>query len=51
VSSIQIYNIYCDETFLHSRVAFAIGGLICTPRRSEILDTIIMDIRSRRYEE
>lgn len=43
--SIQDYNIYCDETFLRKQVAFAFGGLICTPRRAEILRNSLQQIR------
>ena len=46
-ATIKNYHIYSDETFLHGKVAFAIGGLICTPRRSEIIDSKIKEIRQK----
>ena len=44
-SSITEYNIYCDESYVHGNVAFALGALICSPRRSEILDEKINTVR------
>src|SRR5215210_3597285 len=44
--TIQNYDIYSDETYLHGKVAFALGALICTPRRSQILRKQLSEIRS-----
>jgi hypothetical protein len=43
--SVQDYDIYADETYLHGPIAFAFGALICTPRRSEILAEQISSLR------
>lgn len=43
----QIYHLYCDETYLHSEVAFAFGALICTSRRAEILKEQLSNIRNQ----
>jgi hypothetical protein len=50
---IQDYVIYCDETYIQKKVAFAFGGLICTPKRADILKKELEDIRSEFncYEE
>ena len=42
---VQDYTIYCDECFLHHKIAFAFGGLICTTR-AEILKKKLIEIRS-----
>jgi hypothetical protein len=42
----QDYVVYCDETYIQKKVAFAFGGLICTPIRAGILKKKLEKIRS-----
>jgi hypothetical protein len=43
--SVQDYDIYCDETYIHGPIAFAFGALVCTPTRSELLRKQLEDLR------
>lgn len=49
MSTVQYYEIHCDETYLrgHGSEAFAFGALICSPRRSEILREALKEVRVR----
>lgn len=47
MSTIQNYHIYSDETYINKKMAFAIGGLICTPRRAEILKERLFAVRQK----
>jgi hypothetical protein len=44
---VQFYHLYCDETYLHSEVAFAFGALVCTSRRAQILKDQLSAVRNR----
>jgi hypothetical protein len=48
---VQDYEIYADETYIHGPIAFALGALICTPRRSEILSRQIRKVRDTFHYE
>lgn len=41
------YNIYCDESDTNGQNIFWLGAIICTPKRVDILNNKIKEIRNR----
>jgi hypothetical protein len=41
-----VYHVYCDETYIRGDISFALGGLVCTARRAEILENQLNEVRS-----
>lgn len=40
-------HIYCDESYTHKSVSFAIGGLFCSEKRARILKDELTEVRNK----